>query len=49
MDMSLFVVSPVYLLFGLAILALVVREIVRAKRATRPRRHRHRHHHRPAA
>ena len=46
MDMSLFVVSPVYLLFGLAILALVLREVLRTKRATRRRHHRHHH---PAA
>jgi len=45
MDMSLFVASPVYLLFGVAILALIVREILRTKFATRRRHHKHRHHH----
>jgi hypothetical protein len=48
MDTSLFVVSPVYLIFGLAILALVVREVLRTRSATRRRHHRHHHHH-PAA
>jgi hypothetical protein len=45
MDTSLFVVSPIYLIFGLAILALVVREVFRIKLSTRRRHHRHHHHH----
>jgi hypothetical protein len=49
MDMSLFVISPIYLLFGLAVIALVVREFLRTRLATRRRHRRHHHHHRHAA
>jgi len=46
MDRSLFVLSPVYVIFGLAILALVARELLPMTLSIRRRRH-HRHHHRP--
>jgi hypothetical protein len=50
MDTSLFVASPVYLLFGLGIVALVVREVLRTRLATRRRHHKHhRDHHHHAA
>jgi hypothetical protein len=45
MDMSLFVASPIYAFVGLAIIALFVREVVRARLATRRRQRRHRGHH----
>jgi len=56
MDKSLFVLSPVYLVFGLAIVALVVRELLRTGFSIRHRRphhdhpdhHHHHHHHRAA-
>jgi hypothetical protein len=48
MDTSLFVISPIYAIFGLVILALVAGEYLRTKLATRRRHHRHHHHHHAA-
>jgi len=45
MDGSLFVFSPIYFVFGLGIVALVVRELLRTKLSIRRRRHHDRHHH----
>ena len=45
MDNSLFVFSPLYLWAGFAILALIVKEMLRARGTISPARHRHHHQH----
>ena len=45
MQNPLFAVSPLYVVVALAIVALVLRELVRARRAAQRRAHPHHHHH----